>query len=149
LIPHNKEVDVDNKFNNYFKITGIINNMFGPQRTLKKTIIKLHSTVALPALIYGSENWTIEGRDAKRITAAEMKCVRKRVGYTWTVNKINTDIAKELNLTPVLDKIEEYGRNWLQHINRMPRIGSPRIPNNYRPTGRRNQGKTLQRLRDL
>jgi hypothetical protein len=30
LIPHDKEVDVDNKFNNYFKITGIINNMFRP-----------------------------------------------------------------------------------------------------------------------
>jgi hypothetical protein len=29
-------------------------------------------------------------------------------------------IAKELNVTPVLDKIQDYGRNWLQHTNRMP-----------------------------
>ena len=35
LIPHDKNVDVDKKFNNYLKITGIINNMFTPQRTLK------------------------------------------------------------------------------------------------------------------
>jgi len=30
-----------------------------------------------------------------------------------------TEIAKELNITPVLDKIQKYRRNWLQHTNRM------------------------------
>jgi hypothetical protein len=29
-------------------------------------------------------------------------------------------IAKELNTTPVLDKIQEYRTNWLQHMNAMP-----------------------------
>jgi hypothetical protein len=55
------------------KITGIINNMFRQQKTLKKTRIKLYSTLALPAFVYGSENWTIKARYARRITAAEMK----------------------------------------------------------------------------
>jgi hypothetical protein len=41
------------------KITGIINNMFRPQETLKKTRIILYNKLALPALLYGSENWTI------------------------------------------------------------------------------------------
>jgi hypothetical protein len=66
-------VDIDNKLNNYLKITGIINNMFRPQKTLKKIRIKLYNTLALPALLYGSGNWTIKTRDARRITAAEMK----------------------------------------------------------------------------
>jgi hypothetical protein len=35
--------------------------------------------------------------------------------------------AKELNITSVLDKIQEYRRNWLQHIYRMPRNRLPRI----------------------
>jgi hypothetical protein len=34
--------------------------------------------------------------------------------------KTNTETAKEPNITPVLDKIQEYRRNWLQNINRMP-----------------------------
>jgi hypothetical protein len=55
------------------KITGIINNVFRPLKTLKKTRIKLHNTLTLPGLLYGSENWTIKARDARRITAAEMK----------------------------------------------------------------------------
>jgi len=33
-----------------------------------------------------------------------------------------TYIAKELNVPPVLDKIREYGRNWLRHTNRMTLI---------------------------
>ena len=33
------------------KKTGIINNMFIPQKTLKKTRIKLYNTLALPALL--------------------------------------------------------------------------------------------------
>jgi hypothetical protein len=50
----------------------------------------------------------------------------------------NTETAKGLNITPVLDKIQEYSRNWLRHINSMSRNKLLRILNNCRPTGRRN-----------
>jgi hypothetical protein len=32
-------------------------------------------------------------------------------GHTWTDYKTNTQFAKELNITPVLDKIQDYRRN--------------------------------------
>jgi hypothetical protein len=35
--------------------------------------------------------------------------------------KTNAKIAKELKITPILDKLLEYKRNWIQHVNRMPR----------------------------
>jgi hypothetical protein len=54
------------------------------------------------------------------ITAAEMNSMRRTTGYTWTDHKTNAEIAKELNITPVLDKIQEYKRNWIHHVNRMP-----------------------------
>ena len=47
MISYEKELDIDNKLHNYFKITGIINNVFRPQKTLKKTRIKLYNTLAL------------------------------------------------------------------------------------------------------
>jgi hypothetical protein len=72
------------------RITGIINNVFRP----KKTRIKLYNTLALPALFYGSESWTIKARDARRLTAAEMEYVKRTAGYTWTDHEINTEIAK-------------------------------------------------------
>jgi hypothetical protein len=47
-------------------------------------------------LLYGSEIWTIKARDARRISAAEMKYMRITAGYTWADYKTNTQIAKEL-----------------------------------------------------
>jgi hypothetical protein len=76
LIFYEKEVDVDNTLNKYITVTCITNSMFKPQKTLKKTGIKLCNTMALPALTYGSEKWTTKARDARRITAAEMKYMR-------------------------------------------------------------------------
>ena len=92
------------KLHKHLKITGIINNVLRPQKTLKKTRIILYNTLALPVLLYGSETWTIKARDARRITAAEMKYMRRTAGYTWTDYKTNTQITKELKITPILHK---------------------------------------------
>ena len=83
------------------KITGILNNVFRPQKALKKTRIKLYNTLALPVLLYCSETWTVKARDARRITTAEMKYVRRRAGCTWTDYKTNAQIAKELKITQI------------------------------------------------
>jgi len=55
VIACEKELDIDTKLHNYLEITGFINIVFRPQKTLKKTRIKLHNTLALPVLLYGSE----------------------------------------------------------------------------------------------
>ena len=130
------------------KITGILNNVFRPQKTLKKTRIKLCNTLALPVLLYGSETWTIKASDAGRITAAEMKYMRRTAGCTWTDCKTNAQIAKECKITPILDKLLEYKRSWVQHVNRMPRNRLPRVMKHYCTTGRRNHGRPLKRLLD-
>jgi len=96
MISYEGELDIDNKFNNFLKITGILNNVFRPQKTLRKTRINLYNTLALPVLLYGSETWTVKASDARRITAAQMKYMRRRAGYTWTDYKTNVQITKEL-----------------------------------------------------
>jgi hypothetical protein len=83
-----------------------------------------------------------------RLTAAEMKYMRITAGYIWTDYKTNTQIAKELKITPVLDKLLEYKRNWLQHVNRMPRNRLPRVMKRYSPTGRRKHSRPMKRLLD-
>ena len=142
-------MDIDDKLHNYLKFTGILNNVFRPQKTLKKTRIKLYNTLALPVLLYGSETWTIETRDARRITAADMKYMRRTAGYTQRDFKTNTQIAKELKITPILDKLLEYKRNWIQHVKTMPRNTLPRIMKHYSPAGRRNYDRPLKRLLDM
>jgi len=99
-------------------------------------------------LLYGSETWTIKTRDARRITAAEMKYMRRTAGYTWTDYKTNAQIAKEPKKTPILDKILKYKRRWIQHINRKPRNRLSRVMKHYSTTGRRNHGRPLKRFLD-
>jgi len=93
--------------------------------------------LALPVLLYGSETWTIKARDARRITAAEMKYMFRTAGHTWTDYKTNKQIAKELIITPVLDKLLEYKRNWIQVYRMLRNICRlPRVTKHYSSTGR-------------
>jgi hypothetical protein len=60
----------------------------------------------------------------------------------------NTQIAKELKVTPILGKLLEYKRNCIQHVNRMPRNRLSRVMKHYSPIGKRNHGRLLKRLLD-
>jgi hypothetical protein len=77
-----------------------------------------------------------------------MKYIRRTAGYIWTDYKTNAQIAKELKITPILDKLLEYKRNLVQHVNRMARNRLPRVMKQYSPTGRRKHGRPSKRLLD-
>jgi hypothetical protein len=77
-----------------------------------------------------------------------MKYMRRTAGYIWNDYKTNAQIAKELKITQILDKLLEYTRNWIWYVNRMPRNRLPRVMKHYSPTGRRNHGRPLKRLLD-
>jgi hypothetical protein len=50
VISYEKELDIDNKLQNYLKITGIINNLFRPQNSLKNKN-KITQYSSLPSLV--------------------------------------------------------------------------------------------------
>jgi hypothetical protein len=50
MISYEGELDIDHELNNFLKITGILNKVFRPQKSLKKTRIKLYNTLATPVL---------------------------------------------------------------------------------------------------
>jgi hypothetical protein len=70
--------------------------------------------------------------------------MRRIAGYTWTDYKTNSHIAKELEITPDLDKLLEYKRNWMQHVNRMPRDRLPRIMKHYFPNWQKESWQTSE-----
>ena len=45
-----------------------------------------------------------------------MKLLRPLAGYTFYDYKTNKSISRELQTDCILDKIDEYRRNWLAHI---------------------------------
>ena len=103
----------------------------------------------MPSYIEEARCLKVKARDATRITAAEMKYMRRTAGYTPTDYKTNTQIAKGLKITPILDKLLEYKRNWIQHVNRMLRNRLPRVMKHYSPTGRRNHQTSEETSRNV
>jgi NADH:ubiquinone oxidoreductase subunit E len=51
-----------------------------------------------------------------------MKYMRKIAENSWADYETNTEVAKVINtsIIPILENIQEYKRNWLQHVSRMP-----------------------------
>jgi len=86
----------------------------------RETILKIYNTLVLPTFLYGSENWILTALKRRRIEPAEMKLLRPLTGYTLYDHKTNDYIRRELRVTGILDKIDEYRRNWLSHLQRMP-----------------------------
>ena len=81
--------------------------------------MKIYNTSVLPTFLYGSENWTLTALKRRRIEAAEMKLLRPLAGYTLYDHKTNDYIRRELRITGILDKMDEYRRNWLSRLQRM------------------------------
>jgi len=74
--------------------------------------------------------------------------MRKSAGirdYVLIYHKTNDYISRELRVTGILDKIDEYRRNWLLHLQRMPQNRIPLKSYHYRPQGRRTIGRPKKR----
>jgi len=126
---------------NTFKVT-----IFKKVRT--ETILKIYNTLVLHAFLYGSENWTLIALQRRRIEAAEMKLLRPLAGYTLYDHTTNDYKRRELRITGILDKIDEYRRNWLLHLQRMPQNRIPLKSYHYRQQGRRTIGRPKKRWRE-
>jgi len=113
-----------------------------------ETILKIYNTPVLPTFLYGSENWTLTALQRRRIEATEMKLLRPLAGYTFYDHKPNDYICRELRITRILVKIDEYRRNWLLHLQRMPQNRIPLKSYRYRPQGRRATGRPKKRWRE-
>ena len=83
----------------------------------------------------------------KKHSTGQMRSKKKTKTFLGQI--CYTQIAKELKITQILDKLLEYKRKWIQHVNRMPRNRLPRVMKHYSPTGRRNHGRPLKRLLDM
>ena len=105
---------VESKLAKFLQLIGTIKRtIFRKVRT--ETILKIYDTLVLPTFLYGSENWTLTASQRRGIEAAEMKLLRPLAGYTLYDHKTNDYIRRELQITGILDKIDEYRRSWFQH----------------------------------
>jgi hypothetical protein len=65
-------------------------------KTRKDTILKFYKVMAVPTLVYGSENWAVNRADIRTAEAAEMKFLRYVAGYTLKDQVRNDNIRQQL-----------------------------------------------------
>ena len=112
----------------------------------KETILKIYNLLVLPTFLYGSENRTLTALQRRRIEAAEMKLLRPLAGYTHYDHKTNDYIRRELRITGLLDKLDEYRRNWLSHLQRNATKPNPFEIIPLQTTRKENNWKTEEAL---
>jgi len=139
--------DVEFKIAKFLQLIGTIKRtIFKKVRT--ETILKICNTLVSPTFLCGSENWTLTALQRRGIEAAEMKLLKPLAGYTLYDNKTNDYIRRELRITGILDKIDEYRRKWLSHLQRMPQNLIPLKSYNYKPQGKRTIGRPEKSWRE-
>jgi len=77
-----------------------------------------------------------------------MKLLRSLAGCTLYDHKTNDSVGRKLQTECILDKIDEYRRNLLLHLQRMPLNRIPLKSYHYRPQGRRTIGRPKKRWRE-
>ena len=75
--------------------------------------------MAVPVLMYGSENWSLNRSDKRKIEAAEMIFLRPMAGYTLLDKVRSSDIREQLGIFNNNDKLTQYKIDWREHIKRM------------------------------
>ena len=117
-------------------------------KTQLSTQIKFYKVMAVPVLMYGSENWSLNRSDKRKIEAAEMRFLRPMTGYTLWDKKRSSDIREQLGTFNINDKLTQYIIHWREHIQIMDDNRLPKQILNYKPEGRRNIGRPETRWED-
>ena len=78
--------EVNNKINKFQRLCGVISrNLKG--KTQLSTQIKFYKVMAVPVLMYGSDNWFLNRSDKRKIEAAEIRVLRPTAGYALLTKK--------------------------------------------------------------
>jgi hypothetical protein len=81
-------------------------------------MLKFYKVMAVPMLMYGSENWAMN-KAHRTVEAAEMKFLRYVAGYTLKDQVSYDNIRQQLGIFNINDRIRQNKKNWHEHILRV------------------------------
>ncbi|RWR94899.1 ataxia telangiectasia mutated family protein [Cinnamomum micranthum f. kanehirae] len=81
---------------------------------------KYYKVAVRPALLYGSECWTVKHNHVKKMEVAEMRMLRWMCGITRRDRIRNEEIWGKVGIAPIGDKMRENRLKWFGHVRRRP-----------------------------
>jgi hypothetical protein len=112
--------------------------------------LKIYKTLIRPAVAYGSEAWTLTGRNEQQLKIFERKILRKIFGPIqdedgiWRTRK-NQELNELIGNADIVRFIKSRRMAWLGHVMRMEGGRIPRRILEWKPIGRRIRGRPRKR----
>ena len=75
---------------------------------LKEIQLRVSNIVSKPALLYGSECWTLRQRDKSRINSSQLRILRYLGGVTLKDRIKSEKIRKQWKVEDIIDDIQNY-----------------------------------------
>ena len=79
------------------KVMTNLDSIFKSRDITLPTKVRLVKAMVFPAVMCGSESWTVKKAQRQRIDAFELWCWRRLLRVPWTVRRSNQSILKEIS----------------------------------------------------
>lgn len=136
------EQEILNRRDKASKVYYAINkSIIAKKEVSMQTKLRVYKTIYTPVLTYGAESWTIQDKTRSKITASEMKYLRRLVGRTKRDRIRNIITREEVGQQPLIQEVEKRQLQWYGHIVRMSRNRDPRRILEAKPEGTRSRGR--------
>lgn len=114
------DTEINTRIENAARMYHSLKNSFiGKKEVSIKAKMSVYRTVFVPILTFGCESWVLTSSMKSKIQSMEMKYLRRVLGITRKDKIRNTTVRAELQVKPVLERIEDCQLRWFGHLTRM------------------------------
>jgi hypothetical protein len=125
ISPFEHQKDIERNFRKYNKLNGVLRRNFGKE--LRKDLqIRFHNVITKPALLYGSECWTLRQKNRNKIKISQMKFGRSFTGVNLRDRIKSEDLRNRWRVYEMVQEVQNYQFKRMQHVLRMPANRLPR-----------------------
>ena len=96
------------------EVNGVINN----SRMPLKLKLKVYESMVRPAIMYGSECWTLRKKEEQLLERTEMRMLRRILGVTLRDKIRNEEIRRRTRVTSIVKKVKIGRLRWFGHVVR-------------------------------
>ncbi|KAJ7982614.1 Retrovirus-related Pol polyprotein LINE-1 [Quillaja saponaria] len=81
---------------------------------------KFYKSAVRPAMLYGTECWSVKKQHSHEMGVAEIRMLRWMTGHTRKDRIRNEENRKKVKVAPIKEKMKENRLRWFRHIQRRP-----------------------------
>ena len=140
-----QEVEISNRITKYNSNVGLMYPLLRNVNISRECEITIYHSIMKPILLYGSGVLSLTTKTESKLQAAEMRVLRTIQGVTRRDRIRNTTIRTELQVTPLLEEMEQNRLRWYGHEMSMEEDKPPKRYLIWKPEGKRPVGPPRKR----